>query len=51
MDKLLPRHSEIIKRIDADWRAQMEERYASMKVRFTPFICRIITPCSSEPPC
>ena len=50
MDKLLPRHSEIIKRIDNEWRAQMEERYASMKVSLLAFLFRVITTtCSFNP--
>lgn len=32
MEKLLPRHAQIITRIDSEWRAKMEERFASMKV-------------------
>eukprot|EP00951_Prasinocladus_malaysianus_P032199 scaffold312400_cov48-Prasinocladus_malaysianus.AAC.1 len=31
MEKLLPRHAEIIKRIDAEWRLKMEDRFAWMK--------------------
>lgn len=34
MEKMLPRHAEIIKRIDAEWSEKLVEKYGYMKVRY-----------------